>query len=420
MAERALYQNAEGSDFPFEKVSRQLDWMPKSLSNHLAVCDYHKTRFANSCLLDTVLVFGGARTSALHGIAMWPLCLEFTSRLNRALGAVGQSQHRIVLVRRGSQHFFITCVNSQRFNWRTKLTHRDVGRNLDYFAPGHVFDGRTLDKASILFLEKTTMTPLFSEDIATESLEDGKILNKLKEFNSAKQQLFNETMTNFGLPYRFKWLIITPEHEWDVTKVIACNEPPDTAWWEDNCYAVACSGFPGSETFTPEVYAPFCSFKTDFRKHWDLVKYIYNFRVNYRRVDLWFSSYTRKSDWWDRMNDIFIKMRTVLNDGMEPEESDKFVAGLKAELEQLAKDAQTESYSEQAEMGEILMHPPTSSATRIGGPVSAVQSKVTGGLASMWDEMKFSLFQRDKLKPLWVREGIPVPADAYPDDIAWK
>lgn len=69
MALRRLYHNEEEPLFPYQEVASKLDWLPEFLANNVSMTyvEYdHPPTFAP--LLDTVLVFARARTSALHGI----------------------------------------------------------------------------------------------------------------------------------------------------------------------------------------------------------------------------------------------------------------------------------------------------------------------------------------------------------------
>jgi len=86
----------------------------------------------------------------------WKKVARLAKKLNKAAGAAGASHHRIELVRRGPKTYFVTCSKSPRFNWNISLTHFDVGRNLDYFGPGHMTTGQPVAQCLLYILRVST------------------------------------------------------------------------------------------------------------------------------------------------------------------------------------------------------------------------------------------------------------------------
>ena len=168
MAEEALYGNLGESLFPINTLLEKLDWLKSYLSKYIKFSGDLTERDLTCCLLDVVLVFMRARTSALHSMAYWKPCSDLVSKLNAVHQQCGTEYHRLELVRRGPYQFFVTVGSSPRFIWHLRLSHRDVGRNLDYFAAGHVFSPPRTQIGSILVIEKTTFTVMFSENIGLE------------------------------------------------------------------------------------------------------------------------------------------------------------------------------------------------------------------------------------------------------------
>src|SRR5204863_2661954 len=111
MAEKALYDNPAEPNFPFETVSEQLHWLAEDLSQHLTFHGDMRQRDIHACLMDTILVFGRARTSALHGIVYWDICSRLVSKLNTVHTFCGTHRHQLVLVQRGPRQFFITTAS---------------------------------------------------------------------------------------------------------------------------------------------------------------------------------------------------------------------------------------------------------------------------------------------------------------------
>jgi hypothetical protein len=240
MAELALYGNELEPSFPFNLVVPQLSWLPLEFSADPEV-------YKILPLLDTILVFARARTSTLNYKTDISACRSIMIRLNSVLENIrGEAlHHRMELVKRGRGLFFITCIKSPRFNWKTHLTHLDIGRNLDYSCAGHFFVHPFPPRGSIEFFERHSMQSLFSETVLLEVLEDVEVKKELVRFNTAKEDMFNDVMRKFGLRYRFKWFFITPEHAEDAAAVMVGVTPPSQEWWEDNCVFADGNGIVG-------------------------------------------------------------------------------------------------------------------------------------------------------------------------------
>jgi hypothetical protein len=146
MAEHALYLNTSEPHFPFDKIRPKLTWLPDYLSAHI-------TRYNSDCFLNVILVFSRARTSALLTLNYWNEVQTLTARLNAAAESVNASHHKLELFRCGGM-FFITCRRSPRFQWTLPMSYYDVGRNLDYFAPGHMSWDPFEPKCAVRFIER--------------------------------------------------------------------------------------------------------------------------------------------------------------------------------------------------------------------------------------------------------------------------
>ena len=238
MAERTLYGNEREPVFPFHLVMSKLSWLP----GYLASADDEPANLLP--LLDVVLVLGRARTSTLQGRKHLHACRSLVDALNSVLEDVGGEalHHRLEFVPRGRGLFFVTCRNSPRFNWKTHLTHLEIGRNLDYSTAGHIFVQPFPTRGIAQFIERISMERLFSEYVLFESLRDPKSNAELLRFNSTKEALFNDVIRQFGLRYRLKWVFITPDRAGDVRAVMRETVPPSKDWWEENCVFVDIGG----------------------------------------------------------------------------------------------------------------------------------------------------------------------------------
>lgn len=182
MAEQALYGNTHEPPFPFERIKEKLQWLPAYLSENI-----RNTAFDLDPLLNTILVFARARTSTLQHIPMWTMLDDLLRRLNAAAASVGAGHHRVELVPRGrGQGLFVTCRRSPRFNWTLNPSHLDVGRNLDFFAPGHWDPDPLQRRCSVQFVEKGSLQSIMAETVLLKYLKDQDTLAELHKFNRTR------------------------------------------------------------------------------------------------------------------------------------------------------------------------------------------------------------------------------------------
>jgi len=233
-------------------------------------------------LLNTVLVFSRARTSALQNLSSWNQVSKLAKRLNAAADAIGHPHHRLELVRRGPKTYFITCTNSPRFNWNVFLSHRDVGLNLDYFAPGHMAGTTTSKKSSVHLAEKGSFEGLTGEWVFLEYLND-ESTREWKIFNETREKLCNAALQKFGLEYRIKSLLVEPGMVASVRHTMAQSSPPSLQWWEDYCFFV--NGFLFPEIPQHAKFA-FCGFDTKYDRYWALLRSTFVFTMKYCTNDM--------------------------------------------------------------------------------------------------------------------------------------
>ena len=189
--------------FPFEAIRPQLSWLQGYLDEQITCPPYDMEPFIN-----TILVFGRARTATLRGSFWWRDINDWVMRLNVTLKSINALEHKLELVIRG-RGFFVTCSQSPRFIWKNSLTHRDVGRNLDYFAPGHM--AKNKPTLAVHMVETGTMQLIVAESILESALDDSQAREGFREFNQQRTILFNSTMQELGLRYRFKCVRVLQE-----------------------------------------------------------------------------------------------------------------------------------------------------------------------------------------------------------------
>ena len=286
MAEHTLYKNFDEPKFPIEDVAKKLEWLPEYIDAILIDnTDWRDRTDIFTTLIDTVLVFARARTSAIHNMRQYDVCKSLTSRLNTVLQSIRATHHTIELVRYGSNLFFITCTRSPRFIWKSRLTHREVGRNLDYFTAGHVLHPPFPPRGSISFVERESLTSLIDEVVYLQYVAEQADWERLVAFTSAKEGLFNSVMTSLNLSFRFKWIFDCPEKHVEVSKVMKNPFPPSQEWWEEYCVWV--DGFGNDDVVLEAGGSMFCNFSTRFKEFWPLIQRTHEFIMKYRRMEFW-------------------------------------------------------------------------------------------------------------------------------------
>lgn len=411
MAERHLYHNYEEPEFPYELISPSLDWLHEFLASNVTITADAKNLLPPSIalVLDTLLVFTRARTSALHGLQYYKLCHTLVIRLNTALSSVGALYHRVELVRRGPAQFFITSTNSPRFSWNTCLTHRVVGQNLDYFAPGHLTKEPHPPRGSILFIEKQSLKAVIAEMVILSVLDDPSVCDEMHSFNNAKQDLYNRSMRMLGLRYRFKWIFNTATAREDVVKVMKSATPPPLWWWESNCYFVNGYGFAD----LVQEPKPYCSFASHHELWWPMIQTTFTFMIKYKRTELWFSSPTTGLSYWMEMSNLFEQIRTATESIFDSEHM-SLVDDFSKRLKELADAAERSPLQQSSHLLQPRSYP--SSLWGIFGMKCCIYRRwLSYTIRYIWENVKLHIFERYKLREPLVREGISTPPNSIGD-----
>jgi hypothetical protein len=275
MAEHSLYSNTAEPHFPFEKIRPQLSWLPEYLSTSIS------DLYLDEPLLNTVLVFTRARTATLLSSYSLEEVKQFTRRLNEAAESVGASHHQLELFPLYGM-YFVTCRRSPRFQWILPMTHHDIGRNLDYFAPGHLTTDPNAQRCFIFFVEKTRLRAVTAEAVLVKSLEDESVHEVFRKYNQTREDLFNTSMKQLGLPYEFKCVVMMPDGPEHLASVMANPSPPPSEWWDENCYLLNGFVFPG--VLVDHDYN-FCSYKTKYNLYWPLIQQTFHFVISYKRYE---------------------------------------------------------------------------------------------------------------------------------------
>ena len=405
MAEQHLYANEQEPVFPYRLVLPHLSWLPEFLASNVTTSAEPSKLLPPSIapIIDTLLVFTRARTSALHGFHHYRLCQTLVVRLNVVLRLVGATSHRIELVKRGPAQFFITSTKSPRFCWDTRLTHRIIGQNLDYFAPGHITDGSQPVRGSILFIEKQSLKAITAELVILSVLEDPVVRTEMEWFNDTRQSLYNRSMEGLGLSYRFKWVFNSAEARENVIATMKAPTPPPSAWWEANCYFVNGYGFPG----LVQEPSPFCSFASHHQLWWPMIQRAFTFSMEYRRIEIW-----PRMDivYWKEMSEVFQEIRTATESLVDLERISSLVDEFTGRLEELANAVDRTPLFEQPCH---LPAPPYPSRWTIKH--RAYGRWLSWRMRWVWENVKLHVFERSKLRKPLVRQGIVTPPGAIGD-----
>ena len=321
MAELVLYGNELEPPFPFDLVLHQLSWLP----SYLRKVTKPKELVA---LLNTILVFARARTATMNHKTDLFACKSLMLQLNSVLEKIGEEglHHRMELVKRGRGLVFITCKKSPRFNWKTHLTHLDIGRNLDYSSAGHIFVHPLPPRGSIQFVERNSMRPLFCEMVLLEVLEDAEVKKGLMRFNSAKETMFNNVMHRLGLDYRFKWFLITPGRAEEAAAVMADVTLPSREWWEENCIFADGNGIPGLP-----CYHRYAGLNTKFEQYWPVIRHMYFFVKKYETTTCVDSDHEiiLPQELWQAGEKLYAEVRDALETEMTSDDFDSFFESVK-------------------------------------------------------------------------------------------
>jgi hypothetical protein len=246
---------------------------------------------------------------------------------------VGASYHHLELVRRGPNTYFVTCTNSPRFNWSVKLSHKDVGQNLDYFAPGHMVSSGGCRKSSVFFVEKSSFVDLSGEWVVLEYLDD-KTRQEWKQFNGIREKVWNEAFRGLGLEYRIKCLVAHPGMLESIERTMAERTPPSSMWWDKYGYFVNGFLFPG---ITQHTQFAFCGFDTKHEEYWPLIQSTFHFMLRYRRNEYWYTCSETGKDYWKSMELLCTRLRTAFASDFDAESYGSFSDEIEREFGRLSE-----------------------------------------------------------------------------------
>ena len=413
MAEQELYGNDSEPKFPFELIRgmcpRQPALMLGQLSWLRSFLEENITEPENDLnpLLNTVLVFARARTSTFQNITSWEKVSKLAKKLNQAAEVVGASQHCIELVPRGPKTYFVVCRHSPRFIWNVSLTHHDVGKNLDFFAPGHMPTEPPSEECVVSFIEKNSFEDITGEGVFIEYLKD-EIKPAFTQYNSRRETLLNSTMQELGLDYRFKCLVTWPDTLQAIPSMMTKPNPPSAQWWDDHCYFVN-FGLPGI-LLHPNL--AFCGWKTNYTLYWPLIQGTFEFMMKYKRHEYWYASADTGTSFWNSMETTFREIKSMGEGDLDPNSTEfqEFLTRIRVQFNTLAKAVEDSSRATEIKPSVRRMrraHSP-SLAFRLGYKWLVVK-----------ETLALHVFHRDRLAPKVSTNGIGYPTSGDKDAFQW-
>jgi hypothetical protein len=392
MAEHALYFNTSEPQFPFDKIRAKLTWLPDYLSTHM-------TTYNSDCYLNIILVFSRARTSALLTTNDWEEVRILTARLNAAAESVNASHHKLELLRCGGM-FFITCRRSPRFQWTLPMSHYEVGRNLDYFAPGHISRDPLEVRYAVRFIERNSLSEIASEAVLLRYLDSTSVIEEFQRYNATREKLYNTAMEQLGLEYRVKCIIMTPDVLEDVALTMASPTPPSSHWWEDHCYIV--NGFFFADVLVSTKFN-FCGYQTRFVKYWPLIQLTFYFVLGYKRYEYCETSEGTESVYCKSMASLFQEIKFLCERPLI-DDLNALLANFEERFDSLAK--YSESQSRHVNFAS-QRRPDVRFITHLGHKVR-----------DMSRAGRVHVLERFKLKPRLVRAHVPYPSSG--DELALR
>jgi hypothetical protein len=306
----------------------------------------------------------------------------------------------------GRFHFFVTCRNSPRFNWKTCLTHIEIGRNIDYSAPGHYSSARdpSVPRATVYFFERTSYNLLSAEGAYYQSLEDIEEKRQWFNFNRAKEQLYNDTMAKLGLKYRFKCVFEFPNTSHEVHSVMIRSDPPTAELWDDNCahlFAIGELGKPRSCLF-------FCNFQTRYDEYWELIRCIYSFGLKYFSLDKGKVTTHCGFDFSKKMHTVVNEVYRKTAEQMGLGEYESLLSHVRSQLQILSTAA--EDYLEWDELHRYMEGiMPVISYSRLRYYYRAIKRTVSSRLIFLMRDLYMHFFERWKVREPLVYDGLPIP-----------
>jgi hypothetical protein len=146
--------------------------------------------------------------------------------------------------------------------------------NLDYCAAGHFKIGHVgINRRScvtVFEIHTAAHTPIMAENVYLDQAPDMSLIN---DFYEKRTELYNETMIQLGMPYRFGHFWAGENVEEDIAEVMQSLAPPSSEWWAQNYVHIGAT-FPWCMAYTAA--------DTRFQDNWTIVRRVYQTVSSYK------------------------------------------------------------------------------------------------------------------------------------------
>jgi hypothetical protein len=401
--ERHLYGYTADPELSLPDLAPRLDWLP----SRLAAAEHSHHDF--EMMLNTVLVFAGARTSTIGGHGQLDLTRSLVADLNSTLTSDEYPQFAIEIVFKGPEPFCVTRSQSPRFDWSLRLTHLQVGRNLDYFAAGHI-DQKGGTRAIMDFIERETVSQLWGEMAPCDLIDHIEFYEAWCSFSNRREEIINGALCELGLKYRVSWSLLSPKQTEMMQLVMQNPKPPSDDWWHRNWNLV---NFP--PPYDRSSFYLIARPATRFRVHWEFLQFVYNFYAKYSCDDLsWNPDFKQFEPRFDQVFQEDIAGNLVRD--MDSEESSKFYENSKSKLQDLAVIA--EKFSRSAISPRSVSS--TSTWVWIWRRLCWFPWCLRHWVWFVTEGLKIHLFQRWKLRKPRIHPRPPLPAHSDGNKYWWS
>ena len=190
-----------------------------------------------------------------------------------------------------------------------------------------------VQSSAVMFIETGIMQHIMSESVLNSALNDDAVHWEFQQFNNQREILYNETMKEVGLCYRFTCAVID-SRIWDsIPQIIGTTLPPARYWWDNNFILINGTiilGIHSNSTFA------FCGPKSKYSIYWPLIQFMYNFLSKYMQDHYWYSSDETWVEFWKAVETVCQKVKSKCHEESSCEEIKIFLEQIKGELSALS------------------------------------------------------------------------------------
>jgi hypothetical protein len=264
-------------------------------------------------------------------------------------------------------------------------------------------------KCATYFVEKRSFEELTGEIVLLDYLNDDAVRKEFERFNTVRERLFNSTMEQLGLDYRFKCLFVGPGTVESVPQVMARSTPPNARWWDDHCFFVNGFLLPG---ILLQSELAFCGFETKYEAYWRLLQLTFEFIMKYKRYEYWHTGAETGKAFWKLVEQTFRHIRTTCERDLDEKEFNLFYEEIKQSFKVLAERADKSS----KEVANASTHPRWQPRRK---GFQRISRRIGYRIWSFKAMASLHLFQGRRLQGRLSRNEIGCPASGERDAFEW-